>query len=320
MIIKCDPPVCPFWAKGVGYVGCGHCPKCLSLKRLEWSIRIDAEARCHEKNCFLTLTYDDEYLPESLSLDRIQRFWKSFRKDWQIRYFCAGEYGDKFERPHYHIAAFGIDRTSPCFSDMVYDSKKRVWRGKLAHWPDGFVAVGSLTPASAQYIAKYILKRQDLGFWAVDVTEGQADLLFKMYGDHLPYFKGARWFKDIPVGKEAEFQVMSRRPGIGYPFLAKYGREMLARDSYVLDGKKVPIPQYFKQKILTDAERAERAEQYFLDCTKQWSRDFEAEFYQNLRLAAVRKSLFGKKGALDDKSKDSDQNDRLFMLDNPSLP
>lgn len=306
MIIKCDPPLCPFWVKGIGYVGCGHCPKCLSLKRLEWSIRIDAEARCHDKNCFLTLTYDDDHLPNSLSLDRMQRFWKSFRKEWPIRYFCAGEYGDKFERPHYHVAAFGIDRTSPCFSHMVYDPKKRVWRGKMAHWPDGFVAVGSLTPASAQYVAKYILKKQDLGFWGREV--GSDVLNSKL-----------RWFKDLPADKEPEFQVMSRRPGLGFPFLAKYGREMLARDSYVLDGKEVPIPQYFKQKLLSDAERAERGREYFIECTREWSRDFEAEFGQMLLLNRARKDLFGKKGALDDKSKDSDQNDRLFMFNNSAV-
>lgn len=62
------------------------------------------EASLHERNCFLTLTYDNDHCPSDRSLDYsdFQRFMKRFRKSYPgstIRFYMAGEYGEKFERP-----------------------------------------------------------------------------------------------------------------------------------------------------------------------------------------------------------------------------
>ena len=74
------------------------------------------EASLHERNCFLTLTFDDLHLPASGSVNvrDVQLFLKRFRKaltyrNMKIRFFACGEYGDKNLRPHYHLIIFGYD-------------------------------------------------------------------------------------------------------------------------------------------------------------------------------------------------------------------
>jgi len=84
----------------------------------------------------------------------------------KVRYYAVGEYGERFKRPHYHIALFGED-----FSD-----DRKYWRTSGAHpcyrssrlerlWTDskgrslGNSEIGELTIDSAAYIAAYVLKK-----------------------------------------------------------------------------------------------------------------------------------------------------------------
>lgn len=46
-------------------VPCGKCQACQIRKRKDMSVRLAHEASCHEKCCFLTLTYNDENIPMS---------------------------------------------------------------------------------------------------------------------------------------------------------------------------------------------------------------------------------------------------------------
>ena len=77
------------------------------------------ESQVHADNCFVTLTYDDEHLPRphrpghwmpSLSPYHVTNFIKRLRRHYEIpiRYFLAGEYGNDSQRPHYHLALFGL--------------------------------------------------------------------------------------------------------------------------------------------------------------------------------------------------------------------
>ena len=64
-----------------------------------------------KNNCFITLTYKDDQLPENNSLDYThwQKFIRSLKKrnnGKTIRYFAVGEYGDQRGRPHFHALLF----------------------------------------------------------------------------------------------------------------------------------------------------------------------------------------------------------------------
>lgn len=175
----CEKP----YMVGVIPCPCQKCFPCRVNRRRIWAHRIDLEAQKHGDSSFVTLTYDDEHIPEGGSLvpKDTQDWLKRLRKvlaPQKIRYFLAGEYGPETFRPHYHAAIFGVDPLTLGGSDG---------QSGLVHqtWDRGFTYVGSLTPDSAMYVAGYCTKK---------MTQG---------GDK----RGA--------GKFPEFSRMSLRPGIG---------------------------------------------------------------------------------------------------------
>jgi hypothetical protein len=148
-------------------IPCGKCLSCKLDYAKEWALRLTHEASLHEKNCFITLTYNDENLPEDKSVHRseVQNFLKRLRKaisPIRIKTFYCGEYGDKNQRPHYHICIINYDfqdkeflRTSKS-GHILYSSKllDTLWHNK------GFANIGDVTFESAGYVARYCLKKQ----------------------------------------------------------------------------------------------------------------------------------------------------------------
>lgn len=104
----------------------------------------------HRASSFVTLTYDDEHLPEGGTLvpRDAQLFLKRLRKlvaPMSLRFFLVGEYGEQRERPHYHLALFG----------MGLEGEALVHKA----WGMGFTQTAFLTQQSAQYIAGYVVKK-----------------------------------------------------------------------------------------------------------------------------------------------------------------
>lgn len=143
---------------------CGQCIGCRLDYSLHWAVRCMHEAQMHDENCFLTLTYSDEHVPSSGSLDKgaLQKFWKRLRKRFperRIRYFACGEYGERLHRPHYHACVFGFD-----FPDrelfMMREGIPLYTSEALAQcWPFGFCSIGDVTFESAAYVARYACKK-----------------------------------------------------------------------------------------------------------------------------------------------------------------
>ena len=148
---------------------CGKCIGCKMERSRGWAIRCVHEGKMHSENCFLTLTYDNDHLPSNgtLVVRDLQLFLKRLhnhllrKRGFGVRYFGAGEYGDESQRPHYHVLLFGFR-----WPDL------RFWKGRKPFqqyrsefleqiWTAGFSTVGSVTPQSAQYVAKYSVKVKD---------------------------------------------------------------------------------------------------------------------------------------------------------------
>lgn len=131
---------------------CGSCLPCRIEKQKVWKLRISLEAHLNMENLFITLTYDDEHLPEKSSLvpNDLTLYFKRLRKALypkKFRYFAVGEYGESGVRkinPHYHIIAFGIGQ-----SDLKKVSG--VWRA-------GFEYFGEVNEKSIGYITGYVTK------------------------------------------------------------------------------------------------------------------------------------------------------------------
>lgn len=60
---------------------CGQCIGCRLDYALDWAVRCECEIKMHDRNCFITLTYDPKNEPKdgSLSLRHWQLFMKFIR-------------------------------------------------------------------------------------------------------------------------------------------------------------------------------------------------------------------------------------------------
>lgn len=226
--MMCTSPIVIKGDNGYMTVPCGQCIACRLNRNSEVATRIYAESRMHDDNIFLTLTYDDEHLPEndSVKVDELQKFMKRLRRliePDKIRYYAVGEYGGTFYRPHYHLAVFGLSGfDSRVFSGHMYDKKSKGYYVECKAWHNGLVHFGFISRRSAEYIAGYILK--------------------KVTGE-----KGKEHYKEL--GIEPEFAIMSRKPGLGLAFMDKFRDELLSHEFLVIDGRKKPLPRYFKEKL-----------------------------------------------------------------------
>lgn len=211
---------------------CGQCIGCRLERSRQWAMRCLHEASLYDSNCFLTLTYRDDTLPENSTLvyRHFQLFMKRVRKRLgksKLRFFMCGEYGDETKRPHYHALFFNAD-----FTDKVYYSKtgsgSKIYTSELLNelWGFGDCWIGDVTFESAAYVARYCVKK---------VTGRGA--------------AGAYESLDISTGeiikREPEFAHMSLKPGIGRPWLDKFQSDVYPHDYVVVRGVKMKPPKYY---------------------------------------------------------------------------
>lgn len=216
----CKKPV----SRPGGYAGCGQCNPCRISKRRIWTHRIMLESMLYADNQFVTLTYNDESLPNDRSVrpEILSGFVKRLRfhlSPVPIRYFGVGEYGDQYGRPHYHLAVFGLPAGHRSQSIL-----ERSWCSDGQ--PLGFVDTRPLVRERAQYLAGYVVKK-----------------MTSEYDERL-------------CGLRPEFARMSNRPGIGAPMIP-YLQAAIRQLSNLPDvpntlqhgGRHMPLGRYLKQQL-----------------------------------------------------------------------
>lgn len=180
---------------------CGKCIGCRLAHSREWAIRCEHEAKMHESNRFVTLTYDKYSLPRNGTLVKkdVQLFIKNLRKEFGdgIKYFISGEYGSKLQRPHYHLILFGVDFGDEKKFKKVDGYQYNTSDSCLKLWKKGHILVGDVNFASAAYVSRYCTKKI------------YGDLAYDHYGNRI-----------------SEFQLQSLRPGIGSSFFKKYYKDI----------------------------------------------------------------------------------------------
>lgn len=138
-----------------GKFPCGKCRACKLRKVNEkMIISIFAAQEYKKKGQFLTLTFNDEHLPDGLDHSIIAAFMKRLRRldgTPDVKAFIAGEYGEKSGREHWHIL----------FYNHKYDLElvRKAWRHPRTKESFGFVYDGTLTPKSMKYVSGYISKK-----------------------------------------------------------------------------------------------------------------------------------------------------------------
>lgn len=173
---------------------------------------------------------------DSLDKTALRLFMKRLRENVRernpsarIKYFAIGEYGEKLDRPHYHIALFGEDFSDDRYEWRTTEQGDAVYRSSRleALWPYGNCEIGNLTFKSAAYIARYITKK---------ITGDKADEHYRRIApDGTNY-----WL-------EPEFSLISN--GIGKAWFQQFNRDVYPHDHAVIDGKKFKPPRYYDQLL-----------------------------------------------------------------------
>lgn len=212
-------------------VPCGRCIGCRLERSRQWAVRMVNEANLHEKNCFITLTYNDNSLPVSLGgggnptlLPRdLQLFIKRLRKKYGtgIKYFACGEYGSKTQRPHYHACLFNLD-----FCDKIPYKKTGeniLYTSKILDeiWGFGNCIIGDFSFDSAAYVARY----------CVEKLNGAA----------------AIYYDEQAI--EPEFARMSLKPAIGKAHFDKYKSDIYPYDTCVINSVKSKPSRYYDKLL-----------------------------------------------------------------------
>lgn len=218
----------PFF-QGTLAFGCGQCNPCRINRRRLWGHRLQLEQLKHSDSAFVTLTYDDDHLPEGGTLvpkhpqDWLKRIRRKIEPS-KIRYYLVGEYGEKTGRPHYHAIIFGLSYHGPD-AQLMQDT-----------WGKGGLYFGDLTKDSAAYVTGYITKK-----WT-NKNDPKVQQFLK--------------------GRHEEFARMSKRPGLGALTAIDIASSLTTNGGAILletlgdvpsvlkHGKKSqPLGRYLKEKI-----------------------------------------------------------------------
>jgi len=213
-------------------VPCGQCMGCRLERSRQWAIRCMHEGQMHEENCFITLTYDEENLPDNgqLVLSDLQKFWKRLRKKGHsFRYFACGEYGPSTERPHYHALVFGY---RPQDETILSEGSHTLFESEELEktWGLGLCSFGNLTFETASYVAGYVTKK---------ITGPMAD-------DH--YLRVNRETGEI-YHLKPPFNTMSRRPAIGTTWMQEYGQDTYKKDQVIMRGRAMKPPKAYDEML-----------------------------------------------------------------------
>ena len=246
---KCDEEV---------LVPCGHCVGCAIDISRDWSYRMMCEKESSKNAWFLTLTYDEEHLPNNHQLNKkhLDDFIKKLRNYYydlgldNIRYYACGEYGSKTARPHYHMIVYNLPLTPLEFTSfgVKYKSshkyktvgqsidKTPLYQFDLLNdlWQKGFVVVGEVTVNSCAYVARYVNKKRMSGVKNEDLKK-----------------KGI-----VP-----EFNCMSRMPGIGVPYYEKHYDEIITKNLEFYSGStRLSVGRSFEKWL--EKNHPDRLEEY----------------------------------------------------------
>jgi hypothetical protein len=248
----CSAPVGPALGSAPVQRPCGQCLPCRRNGQMAWSLRMRLESQMHAHSYFSTLSYAPEHLPEGGTLrpSDFVGFMKRYRERLgrvspgaRVRVAGCGEYGTVGKRPHYHAMLYQGDVALPdLYPWRRSDGGEMLFRSPLveAAWGKGHVEIGSVTTASCNYVANYVVKR---------VTgDAAAEYLRRHDG-----VTGETW-QVAP-----EFFRASRMPGIGAPWFLKWHGDVVYSDGrfelVLKGGERQSVPPYFMRLLQRSAHR-----------------------------------------------------------------
>lgn len=232
-------------------IPCGKCIGCRLEYSREWANRGYLESKEWKQNWFCTITYDEEHLiiPEEFESENgityinegdwkgtlvpkdLTQFIKNVRQIMKreynqnnIRFMAAGEYGEKGDRPHYHIIFFNLNLPVEDLFEPRISNNNVYYRSKIIEraWKKGISNISEANWNTIAYTARYITKK-------INGTGSEESYAEK--------------------GQLKEFFRVSRMPGIGEAYFRKHYKEIYEKDEIIIKNKEGTIatkpPKYY---------------------------------------------------------------------------
>lgn len=278
-----------------GIVPCGQCLPCRINKRKKRTTRLVLEGIQHEHCCFVTLTYSNDFLPVRLydpksgeithqhpvgCLDKlaIQKFIKRLKTNLRrkcgstlaknIRFFCAGEYGENFGRPHYHLVIWGLPPKywpfilqswhDPRTKELMCDPDRITIEEPRSQWDVG------------QYVCAYMMKSL--------YKEGAPEL-----DGRPPEFTTS----SMSIGAKSVDAIVSALQKISGSAYIEMQNDIPRSINYA--GKTLPLDRYLRGKII---DALQQAPQIIATSQTHFEQEMQALHARALKNPKIPKSFF----------------------------
>lgn len=226
-------------ARGIGrkesiYVPCGRCVECQKKNGQDWIFRLQQESKRNEFTLFITLTYDNENIPTmsdgtqcfdnhhiSCYLSRVRTYMHRTYK-MSFKYVITGEYGEQYQRPHYHGIVF-IETLANIDPNDIIAKFQIEWKHGISE-----IDIPNSPNAVYSYVSHYIMKGN---YSAIPKeTEGTKTTKFRL---HTSGNLGINYLRDPEASKY-------------YHDPRNYSEVLVQGDNY---NHLQQLPRYYRKKI-----------------------------------------------------------------------
>lgn len=255
-------------------VPCGKCPSCLKNRQSDWAFRLAEELRRSLSAFFITLTYEDDYVPLNNG-DSVFRGSTNYHAErlgdgfgavneltlWKrdvtlfikrLRRYCEMDkvYLQKLDKwsktrlkghkiVYYAVGEYGEETLRPHYHIIMFNMGNPEYLIKA--WPFGLVDVGHVEPGSIHYVTGYVHKKNK-----------------------------------HPEGTQKPYSVMSKNIGIGY-YEDNGMMHKLSNDFNVkVNGFNKKMPRYYKDKIFSRKEKENNAQEVTTYMDNKFNQKLEA--------------------------------------------
>lgn len=211
-------------------VPCSKCAFCLVNKRSQWMFRIHHEMRTQQnRGYFITLTYDEKHVKRVGPEGRLSLRFRD------VQLFIKKIRKQKFYVKYICVGEYGTNTKRPHYHLLIWTNCPPENLQKL--WFNGTIHFGQLTMASAMYTLKYIIQPKQQ--------------------------------EDKDTGLEKTRAQFSKGLGLAYLNEAAYDYHTFDYDDpnffSVIDGRKVGLPKYYKDKIFTKFQKNVMREKLWIE-------------------------------------------------------
>lgn len=227
-------------------VPCGDCGFCLSEKRNQWSFRLFQEMKVSHTSKFITLTYENQHIRYN-DVSGLPELCLYDVQCFLKRLRKAHGRISRLPLRYYATGEYGGDTIRPHYHILLFNLDVTLFERLSDIWGKGLVHQGKCEPASIHYVTKYVINK------AVEYS-----------------------------GREPPFSHMSKRPGIGSNYLMTHSKWHIdgMRSYSNVNGVKVGLPRYYKDRIFNQEERRVLAEE-------NKTRMVDAQYKEMVRLSRL---------------------------------